>query len=169
MSADDYGRFDADPAIVLAIGFPLQVLAIGPEAIESGLQEGAKIGLWTLYRVGDDKIGQMYKWEQRIRANKSRFPPPNDGHMSVIRMPGRGSGIEELGSRKLDRGTGIEDREKDSRTPDDYSSRLEWLTDMAAMRSRAPKAFDKVLRDLGYRGDALAGLERELDELKEDA
>jgi hypothetical protein len=89
--------------------------------------------------------------------------------MSVIRMPGRGSGIEELGSRKLDRGIGIEDREKDSRTPDDPSCRFEWLTYMAAMRSRAPKAFEKIVSDLGYRGDELAALERELDELKKDA
>jgi hypothetical protein len=48
-------------------------------------------------------------------------------------------------------------------------SRSEWLRKIAAMRTRSPKVFEKVVRDMGYRTDAqLAGLEQEIDAVAGD-
>ena len=99
--ADDFGRFDADPAVVLSTAFPRQSQTIKIKSVASWLQVGARVGLWLLYQYGDDVIGQMSKWEQRVRANKSKFPPSDDGQVTVIRQTSA-CPYEEHGSRGKD-------------------------------------------------------------------
>jgi hypothetical protein len=100
MVADDYGRFDADIPVVLAACFPRQFHKIKPKHLSAWLKELVKAGLVIHYSVNGDEIGQIYNWIQRVRANKSKFPPSDDGHMTVICQSSAGP-YEELGTTEL--------------------------------------------------------------------
>lgn len=78
--ADDHGRFDADPSVLLAKCFPLKVAAIRPVRIEKLRAELVAAGAIDLYEVDGRLLGHFPKWfdHQRSRPSKSKFPePPN--------------------------------------------------------------------------------------------
>ena len=72
---DDYGRFDARPAIIKGRMFPLKRITI--EEIEKCLNRLSVVGLVEIYHVDDRPILQVMTWGdyQRIRAKKSKYPP----------------------------------------------------------------------------------------------
>lgn len=84
-TADDYGRFDADPRVVLGTCFPLRVgnsrgITLG--RVEAWLQElatdhGDGPGV-CLYEVAGRRYGVLLKWfnHQRRRDSKPKFPEP---------------------------------------------------------------------------------------------
>ena len=79
---DDFGRFHADPQILTARCFP-----IGPAKrtkVRMGRDELATLGLIVIYQVGTEEILQVTNWSQRIRSRRSKFPAPDDRHMTVI-------------------------------------------------------------------------------------
>lgn len=97
-AVDDFGRFEADPRIIKGECFSLTDHT--PDAIKAGRDEIADLGLLVHYRLVEDEFVQITKFEQRLRAKQSRFPGPNDRHVTVIRPSFDG----------LDRGSRIEDR-----------------------------------------------------------
>lgn len=76
-SADDYGRFTADPALIRPLCFPLRLQDVTEADIEADLQELASptVRLLGLYRVGGDRLLQLYNFRQRVRV-PSKYPAP---------------------------------------------------------------------------------------------
>lgn len=84
VTADDLGRFDAHSASIGTKCYPLKVPPVTRMAsfaefmgkIEAMLQELAKAKLIFLYEVGSQRFGAFYKWEQRQRVVRKKFPDP---------------------------------------------------------------------------------------------
>lgn len=76
---DDYGRFDARPAILKSRLFPLRE-SLTFKNITDCLARLASVGLIELYQVDGRPFLCVVTWEryQRIRAKKSKFPAPGD-------------------------------------------------------------------------------------------
>lgn len=79
VNCDDYGRFDARPAILKARLFPLKE-RVSLKDIESALGKLADVGCVRLYRVDSKPYLYLPTWEvhQNVRAKKSKYPEPND-------------------------------------------------------------------------------------------
>ena len=102
VAADDLGRFDAHSASIGTKCYPLRVPPVTRMAsfaefmgkIEALLKELVDAKLVFLYDVGNERFGVFYKWKQRLRIMKKKFPDPpesvlaecapddshNDGH-----------------------------------------------------------------------------------------
>lgn len=77
--ADDFGRFQADPRILLAGCFPLKVGVLHPADVEKWRDGLVAVGLIQLYGVGDRLYGYFPSWfkhQQRMRSRVSKFPEP---------------------------------------------------------------------------------------------
>lgn len=76
---DDYGRFDARPKILKSRLFPLRD-DVDAAAINTAIQALHKAGLIQLYHVEDKPYLYLTTWNkyQRVRAKRSKFPPPED-------------------------------------------------------------------------------------------
>ncbi len=76
--ADDYGRFDADPAVVLGACMPRLMGAVKRHHVVTWLGEMVSVGLVRTYSSGGKPFGMFITWgrHQRIRAMQSKYPPP---------------------------------------------------------------------------------------------
>jgi hypothetical protein len=73
---DDYGRFDAEPALVASTCYPLRLHA-SANRIESLIRELARAGLLVIYEHRGDRYLYLTNWDAgNIRAKKSKFPEP---------------------------------------------------------------------------------------------
>lgn len=81
LTADDYGRFDADPRVLLAKCFPLRVGRISVATVTKWRDEIAAVGTIRLYEREDRLFGYFPKWfsHQRPARSRSKFPPPAKG------------------------------------------------------------------------------------------
>ena len=77
---DDYGRFDARPAILKSRLFPLRI-GTTDKNIQDALKKISSVGLVDLYEVGGKPFLQLVTWAkyQRIRNKRSKYPAPEDG------------------------------------------------------------------------------------------
>jgi len=78
VQVDDYGRFDARPAVLRARCFPLQLDKVRDEDISRWLGRLVEVDLVRLYTFDNQPFLFIVKWEkhQRMRAKTSRFPDP---------------------------------------------------------------------------------------------
>lgn len=78
VNCDDYGRFDARPAILRGRLFPLRD-GTTDRNMEEALNKLASVGLVALYVVDGKPYLQLVTWakHQRIRAKRSKFPDPD--------------------------------------------------------------------------------------------
>lgn len=78
VQCDDFGRLEANPAIVRAKCFPLRTDDIKCKQVEAWLLSLESHQLLTLYQANGKKYLQMETWakHQRIRAEKSKYPTP---------------------------------------------------------------------------------------------
>lgn len=79
VNCDDYGRFDARPAILKGRLFPLMDGKTNKD-MTNALSRLASVGLVELYEVDGRPFLRVVTWDkyQRIRAKRSKFPePPN--------------------------------------------------------------------------------------------
>ena len=76
-AVDDFGRFDARPAILKASLFPLKK-DVTEKTIEDSLDKLANIGLVNLYEVGGKPYLCLPTWasHQRVRNKRSKYPEP---------------------------------------------------------------------------------------------
>jgi hypothetical protein len=79
--ADDFGRFDARPEVLVAKCFPLRVSRLEPASLAPLLHELVKNGLVRTYFAGQSprrRYGYFVNWDrhQRTRAKESKFPAP---------------------------------------------------------------------------------------------
>ena len=75
--ADDYGRYDARPAIIKGSGFPLHT-ELPLEEIQAALEHIADEGMIFLYEVDGKQYLELTSWSkfQRLRNSKIKYPPP---------------------------------------------------------------------------------------------
>jgi len=73
VTVDDFGRYDARPAMVKAACFPIKD-SINANKTEGLLEELAKHGLIQIYKVEDKPYLQMTKWDNVPRAKESKYP-----------------------------------------------------------------------------------------------
>lgn len=85
VNADDYGRFDARPAILRARMYPLKS-SVTEKIVEQALERLEAVGLVSTYMVEDKPILQLATWgrHQQIRNIKSKYPGPECAHMISI-------------------------------------------------------------------------------------
>lgn len=80
--ADDYGRFNADPQIMLARLYPRELAVVLLEDLMDGLIELAGVGKIQFYtsQPRSDVYGAFPNWKdhQRIRESKKKAPDPDD-------------------------------------------------------------------------------------------
>ena len=78
VNCDDYGRFDARPAILKGRLFPLMEGKTLKD-MSNTLSKLASVGLVELYEVDGKPFLHVVTWDkyQRIRAKRSKFPDPN--------------------------------------------------------------------------------------------
>lgn len=78
--ADDHGRFEADPRVLLARCFPLRVGEIKAAEVEALRDEIAVTGTIELYEVRGRLYGCFPSWfeHQRRRESKPKYPGPDD-------------------------------------------------------------------------------------------
>lgn len=84
VNCDDYGRFDARPAVLKSRLFPLKERTTLKD-VESALTKLAGIGCVVLYEYDGKPYLYLPTWEvhQTIRAKKSKYPAP-DGAMNTF-------------------------------------------------------------------------------------
>ena len=80
VNCDDYGRFDARPAVIKARLFPLKERLTSKD-VSAALSKLADAGIVKTYVSEGKPYLYLPAWEvhQTIRAQKSRYPAPEDG------------------------------------------------------------------------------------------
>lgn len=77
---DDFGRYYARPALILAACYPLLLKKVSDSDIEKWLSACETAALVRVYPAPDGKrYLQLLDFKQQVRAVESRFPPPPDG------------------------------------------------------------------------------------------
>jgi len=82
VNVDDFGRFDARPAILKARLFPLKS-GVTEKSVEQALDRLSTAGLVSTYTVEDKPILQLITWakHQQIRNTKSKYPGPEEADL----------------------------------------------------------------------------------------
>ncbi len=76
LAVDDFGRFDARPAIIRGVCFPLAAFPLS--SIAEWLHGISLAGLIRIYEVEGRYFLQIAKWREAIRAKVSKYPNPLD-------------------------------------------------------------------------------------------
>ena len=77
VTVDDFGRFDARPAMIKSQCFPIKE-KITPKHCEESLKELCESGLVAVYLVNGKPYLQVLKWDNVPRSKESKFPAPAD-------------------------------------------------------------------------------------------
>ena len=76
---DDFGCFDANPAIVRTSLYPKQLNKVSESDVAKWTREIAEAGLIRLYEHDNDLYLELLDFEQRLRQKRRRYPePPTD-------------------------------------------------------------------------------------------
>ena len=78
VTVDDFGRFDARPAMIKSQCFPIKEKTT-PKHCEDALKELCEAGLVMVYVVDGKPYVQILKWDNVPRSKESKFPAPVDG------------------------------------------------------------------------------------------
>jgi hypothetical protein len=74
--ADDYGRFDGRPSVLRASLYALQLDKVTEPDIGKWIRETVEAGLVRDYAVEGKPFVEIVKFDQRLRAKKSKWPHP---------------------------------------------------------------------------------------------
>ena len=74
MKADDFGRFHGSPRILRPLLFPLQLDRVSEATLDGWTAECVKASLIRLYEADGKRCLEIRKFDQRLRAMKSKFP-----------------------------------------------------------------------------------------------
>lgn len=77
VTVDDFGRYDARPAMIKSHCFPIKE-SVTLKKCEELLAELRSAGLIAVYTVDGKPYLQMLKWDNVPRAKESKFPPLTD-------------------------------------------------------------------------------------------
>lgn len=84
---DDYGRYFAKPMALRAACYPMQLDRVKDSEIEKWLTESQDAQLIKIYAVDDQTFLELLDFRQQIRAKKSKFPDPVNGHEHHLHAP----------------------------------------------------------------------------------
>lgn len=92
LAVDDYGRYHADPPLLIGKIMPRKIGNVSNQDIEKWLTACVTAGLVRVYGVEGKRYLEVLQFDQRTRAKKSKFPTPdeektdacltNDGHVT---------------------------------------------------------------------------------------
>lgn len=87
---DDYGRHEADTVLLRSDLYPLRINRVSDEDVERWLGEctGGDDPLITLYVAKGRRYLQVSRFDQRLRAMKSRCPVPDDPLTDICQSNG---------------------------------------------------------------------------------
>src|SRR5260370_11631302 len=80
---DDFGRFRANPKLLLSACYPLRVDSMTLPQIAGYLNECALADLVRVYEVDKKAYLELREFDQRLRTKRSKFPA-DDGKMTVV-------------------------------------------------------------------------------------
>ena len=87
VSVDDFGRADARPLMIKSLCFPIRLRASADKCMQ-WLQDLVKAQLITIYEVEGKPYLQIIKWDNKPRADHSKFPdPPTDVYSCPQMLP----------------------------------------------------------------------------------
>ena len=121
--ADDFGRVEAEPDVLLCACFPKLLDRVKLTHIKDWLSELVTCDLLTAYVSGSRTYAFFNTWDrhQRTRAKHSKYPAPTPDNICQQVLSnasgGKGYGIEGKESRVWGKGYGIEDKEGDGESP----------------------------------------------------
>lgn len=96
VTVDDFGRFDARPLVIKANCFPLRLRANADNCMQ-WLKSLESVGLIQLYVVDNKEYLQIARWDNKPRAEKSKFPdPPTDVYNCPQMLPVTVTDVPEL-------------------------------------------------------------------------
>lgn len=109
--ADDHGRFEAEPMVVMADCFKAMLDTVRITQVHAWLAELVTCGLVTAYVSGGKRFGEFTSWtkHQRVRSETSKYPPPSSadiGGHPLSDAPVVGSRSRESRSRVQESDTG---------------------------------------------------------------
>jgi uncharacterized phage protein (TIGR02220 family) len=73
---DDFGRYDGRPAVLRASLYALKVDRVSEPDIGKWIRESEEAGLVRRYTVTEKPYLELLKFEQKVRAVKSKWPDP---------------------------------------------------------------------------------------------
>lgn len=76
--ADDFGRYDARPSILRADLYALKLDRVSEPDVVKWMGECSEAGLLRVYTVNGKAYLEVLKFDQRLRAMKSKYPAPPD-------------------------------------------------------------------------------------------
>lgn len=140
---DDYGRYEGRPSILRAALYPLQLEKVSASDVVKWMGECSEAGLVRRYTVDSKDYLEICKFQQRLRAMKSRYPPPPNsrGHLTadVDRPPPE----EKRDGRESESESETEGEEK---TPRDFLLGDKIFTDKIFMSWRiTPEQLSRML------------------------
>jgi len=86
VNCDDYGRFDARPAILRSRCFPLKISKVTEKQILGWLKTLSHQNLIKIYEIEGQRYLYVPTWEkhQQIRAKRSKYPAPDSNGNHLI-------------------------------------------------------------------------------------
>ena len=127
--ADDFGRFTAHPSLVRAAIYPLRLDAYTDAQIGEHLRACESAGLIRLYAVENKPYLEVLSFNQRTRAKRSKYPPP-EGHRTLTVV----AGIRRTRARNV---TVIRkrNRSRETETRDGDAISIHWLRQSKLIKS----------------------------------
>ena len=85
VSVDDFGRTDARPLMLKSLCFPIRLRATADKCMQ-WTQDLVKAGLISVYEVDGKPYLQITKWDNKPRAERSKYPNPRTDVYSCPQM-----------------------------------------------------------------------------------
>lgn len=76
LRADDFGLFEADPAILRGVVYPRDLGTVSERDCESGLGSIQQAGLVKFYTVNGTRYGALWNFGQKLKRRRMSHPPP---------------------------------------------------------------------------------------------
>lgn len=83
LTADDYGRLEADEDILRAELYPLELGRVSGSDLSSWLLECESAGLIRFYEAEGKRCLEIYNYRQRLKWKKSRAPKPAEAQAEL--------------------------------------------------------------------------------------
>lgn len=142
--AEDWGRFDANPKVLISFCFPLKTGSITPEMMNTWLQELAAVEIITLYTVDGKNYGAFAQWAKHnnMRNKHSKFPEPPVStceHLQTI-----ASNCEQLSATASNCEHLLTYTDTDTDTDTDYPAKAEQPDGVPPLRIEVPTPYQRA-------------------------
>lgn len=106
---DDYGLYDARPAILRSELYGLKIDRVSNADIVKWMNECSEAGLISTYEIDGKPYLELLKFNQRLRQKVSKFPKPSDGGGQVRTDADGGGRRDKIRSDKEGKGREVDD------------------------------------------------------------